>query len=165
MMSGPLMQRILKRKKTACLADVLTARTFVRRLQANTREEAISELSRVVGQSSGLNASSIERAVLVRERIMATGLEKGLAVPHARLDGLTKPFVGLGISVDGIDFDASDGKPAQIILLILSPRDDESVQLDLIADIASIFRKNENRKNALQVENYNEFLSLIKSGM
>jgi len=50
-------------------------------------------------------------------------------------------------------------------LLVLSPDDDESVQLELIADIAKIFRKNENRKNALQAKNHAEFLSLIKSEM
>ncbi|MCB2145384.1 MAG: cation:proton antiporter [Deltaproteobacteria bacterium] len=163
MMSGPLMHRILKRRKTACLADVLSARNFVHRLQANTREEAIAELSQVISQASGLKASAIEQAVQARERIMATGLGKGIAVPHARMEGLTRPFVGLGISIDGIDFDAPDGRPAQIILMMVSPDDDETAQLELIADAARIFRKPENRKNALQAKNFAEFLSLIKS--
>lgn len=163
MMSGPMMQRILRRKKAARLADVLTARNFVRCLQAATRQEAIAELSQVVGQTSGLDAESIQAAVMAREQILPTGLEKGLAVPHARMDGLAGAFVGLGISSDGIDFDAPDGKPAKIILMIVSPSADERVQLEIIADTARIFRNGENRAHALQAKSFTEFLALIKS--
>jgi Kef-type K+ transport system membrane component KefB len=163
MASGPLIQRILKRKKSARLTDLLTAKNFVLRLKAQTREEAICELSKVVGQTVAVDAEKIEKAVLQRERIMPTGLERGIAVPHARMEGLTAPLVGLALSADGIDFDAPDGKPAQIILLILSPLDDASVQLELFADIAKIFRKPAIRTNALKAGSYTEFLALIKS--
>jgi Kef-type K+ transport system membrane component KefB/mannitol/fructose-specific phosphotransferase system IIA component (Ntr-type) len=163
MISGPAMQRILRRKKTIRLADLLTAKTFVHRLRAATREAAIAELSEVLGPAASLPAAAIAQAVLIRERIMPTGLGRGVAVPHTRLAALNGPLVGLGLSGDGIDFDAPDGKPSQIILMILTPLDDESGQLELFADIAKIFRNRENYAKALQAENYSEFLALIKT--
>jgi Kef-type K+ transport system membrane component KefB/mannitol/fructose-specific phosphotransferase system IIA component (Ntr-type) len=162
-MSGPLMQCILKRKKAVRLVDVLTAKNFIHRMNAVTREAAIAELSQIVAQASGLNAAFIERAVLKRERIMPTGLEKGVAIPHARLDDLSEQLVALGISVEGIDFDAPDGKPAKIILMILSPTFDEGIQLELIADAAGIFRNDEIRAKALKSSGYTEFRAIIKS--
>jgi mannitol/fructose-specific phosphotransferase system IIA component (Ntr-type) len=163
MVSGPLMQGILRRKKAVRLVDALTARNFILRMQAVTREEAIAELSRVIALTSGLSAALIEQAVLKRERIMPTGLEKGVAIPHARLEELSGLLVGLGISLEGIDFDAPDGKPAKIILMILSSMEDEGVQLELIADAAGIFRDDAIRAKALKSSGYTEFRALIKS--
>ncbi|WP_419657355.1 PTS IIA-like nitrogen-regulatory protein modulated sodium/hydrogen exchanger [Desulfosarcina variabilis str. Montpellier] len=162
MISGPFMQRILKREKSVRLVDVLTAKNFVHRMKAVNREEAIAELSQAVARTSGLSAGPIEQAVLQREEIMSTGLGKGVAIPHARLEKLSGYLVGLGISVEGIDFDAPDGKPARIILMILGPLGKESVQLDLIADAARLFRNDEIRAKALRSAGYTEFRALIK---
>ena len=162
-MSGPLMQCFLKRKKAVHLVDMLTAKNFIHRMQAVTCEAAIAELSQVIAATSGLNPALIEQAVLRRERIMPTGLEKGVAIPHARMEDLSEHFVGLGISVAGIDFDAPDGMPAKIILMILSPREDKSIQLELIADAAGIFRNDEIRAKALKSAGYTEFRAIIKS--
>jgi mannitol/fructose-specific phosphotransferase system IIA component (Ntr-type) len=59
-----------------------------------------------------------------------------LAGPNARIDGLPESFVEIGFSIDGIDFDAPDGKPAQIMLMVLSPINEETVQLERIASFA-----------------------------
>ena len=162
-MSGPLMQWILKRKKVARLVDVLTAKNFIHRMNAATREAAIAELSQAVAQASGLNTAFIEQAVLRQERIMPTGLEKGVAIPHARLVDLSEHLEALGISAEGIDFDAPDGKPAKIILMILSPKLDESIQLERIADATGIFRNDEIRAKALKSVGYTEFRAIINS--
>jgi len=45
-------------------------------------------------------------------------------VPHGRLDGLAAPVVGIGLTKSGIDFDAPDGEPAQVIFLVLTPKND-----------------------------------------
>lgn len=68
---------------------------------------------------------------------MSTGLSHGVAAPHARLADLRAPMVVTGLSHAGIDFDADDGLPAQMIFLQLTPPHDDSVQLDLLADITA----------------------------
>lgn len=94
---------------------------------------------------------------------MATGIGKGVAVPHARLPGLNGPLVGFGFSAAGVDFDAPDGEPAKAICLILTPQDDNGAQLEILADIAATFKDEEMRERAFRLSGYTEFLALVKS--
>jgi mannitol/fructose-specific phosphotransferase system IIA component (Ntr-type) len=163
MLSGPMMQRILGRRKSHQITDYLTARAFLNPLQASNRQEAIAALSRIVRLLPGITAADITAAVMERECLMPTGLSNGVALPHARLAGLSAPAVAVGLSRAGIDFDAPDGKPAQIIFLLLTPGHDDGAQLEILADITRLFRHPEVRERALEVGNYTEFLALLKS--
>ena len=58
---------------------------------------------------------------LAREAVLSTGIGNGVAMPHTRLEGLRSPLVVVGLSKGGIDFDAPDGHPAHVILMILTP--------------------------------------------
>lgn len=163
MMSGPLMERILKRKKPRRLIDVLVSKAFQPALAARDREEAIAALARGMALGAPVVAEHIAAEVWKREQIMATGLGNGLAVPHARIEGLAAPYVAIGMSRDGIDFDAPDGVPARVIFLLVTPADDDVAQLELLADIARTFGREEVREKALAISNYTELLALIRS--
>jgi mannitol/fructose-specific phosphotransferase system IIA component (Ntr-type) len=101
--------------------------------------------------------------VLEREATMATGIGEGVAIPHARIDGLQAPVVAAALSADGIDFDAPDGEPARLIFLLLTPRDDDGAQLEILADIARTFHNDQLREKAVRAKNYTEFLAVLKT--
>ncbi|MDO3376928.1 cation:proton antiporter domain-containing protein [Geoalkalibacter halelectricus] len=162
LMSGPAMQSILRLKKPRRFINFLPSRGLVR-LQAHDRDAAIAELAGTLGPVEGISVETVVEAVRARERLMATGLGYGVAVPHARLAGLSEPVVVLGLSAAGIDFNAPDGKTAQFILLILTPEDDNGAQVQILADIARTFRQREFRQAALEVSGMTEFLALVKS--
>jgi mannitol/fructose-specific phosphotransferase system IIA component (Ntr-type) len=88
----------------------------------------------------------------------------GVAAPHARLPGLQAPVIAAGLSHFGIDFDAPDACPAQLIFLILTPVHDDGAQLEILADIAASLKARELREKLLQVNGLTEFLALVKSG-
>lgn len=163
LMSGPAMQWLLRLKKPRRFLDYLRPRAFFPQLKAGSRDEAIGELSVPLAAALGLDPQLVVTAVRERERLMATGLGSGLAVPHARIEGLSGPAVGLGISHAGIDFDAPDGRPANLVFLLLTPRDDDGSQLELLADIARTFRGRDAREQALKAVNFTEFVGLIRS--
>ncbi len=163
LLSGPVLQRVLRLKKPRRFIDYLTAKTFVRGLVSRTRMEVVAELSRAAQKTSGLDAAEIIDAVTLREQLMPTGIGNGLAVPHARMRDLLAPVVVVGLSQGDIDFDAPDGAPANLIFLILTPAHDDGIQLEILADLASTWRDAELRRNALAVSSYTEFLALIKS--
>lgn len=163
LMSGPAMQRLLKSKQPRRLIDFLSAKTFITRLQATSCEAAILELAHAVAAQAGLPGTTIAEAVWEREQLMSTAMENGLAVPHAKLPGLSAPVIGMGFSEQGIDFDSPDGEPARIIFLILTPLHDNGAQLEVLADIAKTFANHEIHDKALQVAGYVQFLAMIKS--
>jgi Kef-type K+ transport system membrane component KefB/mannitol/fructose-specific phosphotransferase system IIA component (Ntr-type) len=161
LMSGPAMQKILRLKKPRRFINFLPSRGLVR-LEARTRDQAVMELAALLGPVEGIRTETVIEAVLARERLMSTGLGNNVAVPHARLANLTQPVVVLGLSASGIDFDAPDGRPAQFILLILTPEDDNGAQVEILADIARTFRNREFRQAAMEAAGMTEFLALVK---
>ncbi len=164
MMSGPVMQRLLHRTRPRRFIDHLPARGFLPRMRAVTREEAIEELVRSLATAMRPDVATVIAEVRERELQMATGLENGIAVPHARIDGLRSPLVAVGIHPSGVDFDALDGRDAQLLFLILTPKDDLAAQLEIVSDIARTFRKERLREKAMKCGSYYEMIALVKSG-
>jgi mannitol/fructose-specific phosphotransferase system IIA component (Ntr-type) len=164
LISGPLLQQVLRLKKPRRFSDFLSARAFVNHLKARSRAEVIAELATAAAGVAGLNAAEVIDGVMIREEIMATGIGHGLAVPHARLRGLERPVVAVGLSAAGIDFDAPDGRPAQLIFLLLTPIHDDGAHLELLADIATVFKGEEIRNRVGQIASFTEFLALVRSG-
>ncbi len=73
--------------------------------------------------------------VRAREQLMATGLEGGIGIPHARSSAVTEPTVAFGRSAAGVPFGAADG-PAHLIFLIAAPADGDADHLAVLAALA-----------------------------
>jgi len=164
LMSGPLMQRVLRLKKPRRFTDYLMARGYRQRLLGRSRLEVVTELAEGVAKSAALPVATIVAAVMAREELMATGIGYALAVPHARLTELQAPLVAVGFSEAGIDFESPDGTLAHVIFLILTPHNDNGAQLQILADIAATFKHEDIREKVRYVEGFTEFLALIRSG-
>lgn len=165
--SGPLMQRALGRVKPVRFWDHATPKTFIPALVANTRDAAIAELAIAAasgGKIAGLDPTEIASSAQARERLVGSGLGSGVAVPHARLPGLTQPIVAIGRSVRGIDFDARDGEPAHLIILLVSPLEDPELQLRLLASVAGKCQDPDVVKHLMACANWTELLASLNEG-
>ena len=139
-----------------------SARTFLRRLHGTTRRDVIHELTVAACSVRSCDPQAAEQTVLAREETTHTGIGYGIAVPHARIDGLAEPVVAAGISEPGIDFDAPDGAPAHLVFLVLTPREDDGAQLEILAAIGHAFRSRRALERAMQAHSLTEFLAVIK---
>jgi len=162
MMSGPAMRIILQSSKKFHLPDVLSSKLFLRDLNALSRREVIGEITAKICETGGLDANLIEKAVWEREEALSTGIGNGIALPHARIAELGEPIVAVGISDTGIDFDAPDGKPANVIFLILTPVSDPESQIVITSEIARIFRNPDMAERVLRTKHFTDFLALMK---
>lgn len=165
MMSGPAIRLILGQPKPRLLLNALSAKLFLRALSADSRRDTISKLTETACKVSGMNALLVEEAVWEREETLPTGIGNGVALPHARIEELARPLVTVGISDTGVDFDAPDGKPANVIFLILTPKNNPNAQLEIVSEIARLFRDEDMCDRVLRTKNYTEFLALIKSAV
>jgi len=161
--SGTAIQSILKIRKGTRFLDYLGSNGFRFPLESQTRQGCIEELSGCLCKGSKLSKEQVSKAVWDREMILSTGLANGLAVPHARLEGLKTPMVAIGSSEAGIDFDSRDGMPARMIFLILTPAGEHSAQIEILADIARTFHQPETVERAMRVTSLTEFRSLVKT--
>ena len=161
--SGPAMQALLGLKRPRRLATLLSSRLFIRELAAVTRREAIAELSKAAAATASLSSERIEEAVWQREETQPTGIGDGIAVPHARFDELNETMVAVGLSDAGVDFDAPDGTPAHLLILILTPESQSGMQLELSAELGLLFSRPGMLEKVMRTRNYSEFLALIRS--
>jgi Kef-type K+ transport system membrane component KefB/mannitol/fructose-specific phosphotransferase system IIA component (Ntr-type) len=163
MISGPAMQFILRPAKKWRLQDTLSSKFFFQDLRAMTRREAVHEMTAATCEAAGLDAISVEASVWEREEALSTGIGKGVALPHARIGGLSEPIVAVGISDTGIDFDAPDARPANIIFLILTPVNNPAIQLVISSEISRLFRRHYILDRALRTRKFTDFLALIST--
>lgn len=163
MLSGPALTRILRLRRQRRVDDFLVARGYVPNLKSRDSRSAIRVLGGLASELAGLNAKLVQSAVLAREELMATGIGNRVAVPHARLADLASPVVVVGISAEGVDFNAPDGEAAQLIFLLLTPRDDGGAQVSLLADIARRFGTEDARNAALRTTSFTELLAFMRT--
>jgi mannitol/fructose-specific phosphotransferase system IIA component (Ntr-type) len=106
--------------RPASCADLIAPEAITLALAATDRRGAIAELSRLLAGPSGLPGEQIRELLLKREDLGTTALGGGLAVPHERAE-VDRVIGALGLSREGIDFGAPDGKPVRIVVALLSP--------------------------------------------
>jgi len=163
MMSGPAMRLLLQPTRRRLLREVLSSKLFLRELKGDCRRGVIHEMVTAASEAAGLDAESVERDVWTREDTLSTGIGNGVALPHARIEGLQKSLVVVGISDAGIDFDAPDNLPAQVIFLVLTPSSDPNAQLQLASEIAGLFSDQRLAEQVLGTNNFTDFLALLRN--
>lgn len=164
LMSGPLIKRVLKLKGAESFIRYLKIKKPLRLAETVDRDEAIRSLvAQIAAASKGsVDVAKATQAVLDREATMHTGIGHGLAIPHARIDGIQKPMIAIGVSESGIDFDAPDGIPSSVIVLLLAPSSYTTLLLQLYADIAKTFAHETVLKRIVEARNPTEFIAALK---
>ncbi len=135
--SGPAMKWLLYREPPEeDVVTLLRRGAFVGELHATTPTEAITELVRALGSLLIGMKRKARSAVIERELVAPTGLGDEVAIPHAAVEGLARPLLAIGRAPRGIDFDASDGRPARIVFLLLIPPKAYEHEVRILASIA-----------------------------
>jgi fructose-specific phosphotransferase system IIA component len=105
-------------------------------IEATTKEQATRLLAeRLVAAGRVTDIDGYLTAVAKREEHFPTGIEGGIAIPHAQSDLATVPSVAVATSKNGIDFGADDG-PSTLIFLIAAPASGESAHLEILGSLA-----------------------------
>lgn len=120
------------------MADALTPGRIVLGIDASSLEEAIGQVfGRISGAELPLPVDRIVKAVLERERAMSTYLGNGLAIPHARLEGIDKPALLFGRSDAGIPIKGREDR-AHFLFILLTPTGSPRVQVRLLARVCGL---------------------------
>lgn len=116
-----------------------------------SKRQLLQELSEKASKFVNIDSRNIFDALLERENLGSTGFGNGTAVPHARIDKL-KDICAFFAKLDKpIDFDSVDGKPVDLVFLLLSPEGNGADHLTALARISRAL-KNENVRNQIRKE-------------
>ncbi|MFK8067322.1 MAG: PTS sugar transporter subunit IIA [Gammaproteobacteria bacterium] len=107
----------------------------------NSKKAVLDHLSETL-EADGSEPSSIEifEGLLSRERLGSTGLGNGIAIPHARIPGISKTTATFLRITNGIDFDAIDNLPVDMFFVLLVPEDSTDEHLEILAQLVEMFR-------------------------
>ncbi len=122
------------------IEDLLAAENVLADFRASSKKQTIQALSRKLADSTNLDPRTVFEKLLERERLGSTGVGKGVAIPHARVEGLDR-IVGLFARlVSPIDFDSVDDQPVDIVFMLLAPVDAGADHLKALARISRLLR-------------------------
>jgi PTS system nitrogen regulatory IIA component len=123
------------------LGDLLRPALVFPRARWQGRRQVLHELCAAAARELGLDAAEVHEAVMERERLGPTGMGEGVAIPHARLRGLTAPAGAFARLVEPADFEAIDGRKCDLVFLLLAPSDAGADHLRALARISRVFRQ------------------------
>lgn len=133
-MSGEENKNVMK------ISDFLSPADVMIDVRAADKRKLLSELARKVASILELSADDIAAELLKREDLGTTGTGGGVAIPHARIKALLKPFGMLARLKQPIDFDAIDGRPVDLVFVLLVPAAAEGEHLGALAAVARKLR-------------------------
>ncbi|MBY9066282.1 PTS sugar transporter subunit IIA [Hyphomonas sp. WL0036] len=129
--------------------------------EATSRKQAIHVLCEALSEATRIGARTIEDAVMERERLGSTGVGEGVAIPHARLAGLSAPVGGFLRLAHGVDFEAIDDRPCDLIFMLLAPDGAGADHLRALAQVSRFFRQTAVREGLRKARNEDEIRALI----
>jgi nitrogen PTS system EIIA component len=145
------------------LMDLLEESIIKVPLESDDKNGVIRELVEVLSAAGKIrNPESVEAAVLERENMGSTGLDKGIAVPHAKTTEVSALYIALGISNEGIDFEALDGESSHLFFMILAPPDQSAQHIQVLSEIAGIARSSAFCRMLTHSESAKEVMELFQ---
>jgi len=134
-------------------------------LKGGTKKEIITELADILAAHGKLlDRDMVINDVWERENIMNTGMEHGIALPHAKTDGVEDLLVAVGIKKEGIDFGAADGEKSRLFILMVSPKKASVPYLEFLAAVSTALRDNDAREAVINAPSPEIAVQLLHTG-
>lgn len=143
------------------VTEFLKLEAVVPRLTGRTKTEVIEELARALATITPVPGARIHEVLREREKIGSTGMEKGVAIPHGRLSELATLVACFGVSKEGVDFEARDGKPSHFFFALVAPENSAGVHLKALSKVSRLFRSDSLRDALLAADSAEAIYALI----
>ncbi|MDA3886717.1 MAG: cation:proton antiporter [Candidatus Delongbacteria bacterium] len=134
----------MKSRVNIDISQILDPNCIELELKGSTKEEVIKELVDLLEKNDKItNKEDIFKEVMTREGVISTGMQNGLAIPHARTEGVEQVQIAIGFKKDGLEFDSIDGLPTKIIILLVSSTKKNDPHIRVLAGISTYLHKKE----------------------
>jgi len=134
-------------------------------LEAKNRDEALYQLVKALKKNKVVqNAKHFFNAILKREMIVSTGIGRGVAIPHAKLEKWDHFFLAIGIQKgkEGIEWDALDKMPVRLIFMIGGPDNQQTEYLKILSRLTTAIKDEERRMKILFATSREDVIKLLE---
>lgn len=132
-------------------------------LSAADKKSAIEKLIDILVDAYKLNnRQAILTSVFEREALMSTGIGKGVAIPHGKVNGVEEVMGSLAILNPGVEFGSPDGLPVQIVILLVASTKETGPHIRALAHISRILQDENLRLSLLNARNSKEVMEILE---
>lgn len=144
------------------LKSMITKECISLNLTAKSKNDVIDELVNMLFKNGKLNDPKEYKAqILKREEESSTGLEEGIAIPHAKTAAVKVPTVAIGISKDGVDFNSLDGEPSKLFFMIAAPANAKDSHIEVLSQLSTSLLEDDIREGILNAKSKEEIINIL----
>ncbi len=145
------------------ISDIMTVNNISVAIKANSKRQLLQELAEKAAEITGITERTIFDIVLERENLGSTGFGGGTALPHGRLTDIDKVYGFFARLSTPVDFEAIDGKPVDLIFLLLSPEGSGADHLTALAQVSRILKDEATCEKLRQAETREQIYALLNN--
>ena len=144
------------------ITELLDKRSVDLNAAPKSKKEAMDMAVELMAAAGKVQDKEAYRAlVYAREEESTTGVGEGIAIPHGKGDCISKPGLAAMIIRDGVDYEALDDEPVNILFLIAAPDSKDNVHLDVLSKLSMMLMDEDFRNNLINAKDVDEFLAVI----
>lgn len=148
---------------TMRLSDLLSENLILTSLEGTDVPSVLSEFAHAICEAGRYGEpETIYGKLLDRERQESTGIGKGVAIPHCKVEDLPEVILAVGYSDKGVDFHSIDGQPAYFFFVVISPASSSVLHLRVLAALSRLLRSQSFHAGLLARPAKKELIELMK---
>lgn len=146
------------------ISQLLSAERVVCNVAVSSKKRALEAVSNLLAEAPGADLSEIEifDGLIAREKLGSTGLGHGVAIPHGRFENVTEAAAVFIKFEQGVDFDAIDAAPVDLVFALMVPQESTEEHLQLLASLAEMFSDASVRERLRQCSSSAEILEVFR---
>lgn len=145
------------------IVSLLNIKNVFPNLEAKNKQEVLNKLiDSLKSKANKEEFEAIRQAVLEREKIMSTGVGKGLAIPHGKAAGIQDNYASFAIMKDPIDYEAVDNLPVKMVFLLAGPQTSSSIHIKMLSRISRLMNNNDFRNRLSECSTAKQIIEVFK---
>ena len=145
------------------LVDLIRPELVIPELAGRSKAQVLAEFSRHLAKTQpGLDAALLNRILTEREQLATTAIGEDIAIPHGKLDSVSRLIGCLGRSTRGIDFDSLDKKPTHLFFVLIAPESSTGMHLKALARISRLFKDPEFRARLMRAGSAGDLFRILE---
>lgn len=143
------------------LTDLVSPEAVLCGVKASSKKHALQEIALRATDAYGLDTRNVLEGLVAREKLGSTAMGNGVAIPHARIEGLGQ-IVGLFARLENpVDFEAADGQGVDLIFTLLAPQGAGADHLRALAKVSRLMRNPSVRTKLRETEGTDALYALV----
>ena len=144
---------------------MLSSDGFLVNFEGSSKKQVLDQLSKLAEKKLKIDSTTLLESLTKREKLGSTAVGNGIAIPHANVTSIEKPYVFVSTLAHGLDFNSPDDQPVDIIFLLVAPENNGSEHLQALAFISRLLRNKDLTTKLRGCKNTESALAVISQSI